>query len=149
MWSSCPSPQQTFNFSGLIFHNMKSNLVRKDKNFKKYWMYPRFIQTMIDNANFGLEKKDKDVMVLEHMDRLTLNKVNSYQNVPESERPPYKGPFGHVRDENYIAPDNDKWRHDDSDSTTEDMDNYIAYHVESEEEGSPVVRQKKAISVNT
>ena len=45
-----------FNFSGLIFHYMKSNLVRKDKNFKKYWMYPRFIQIMIDNANFGLVK---------------------------------------------------------------------------------------------
>ena len=29
-----------FNFSGLIFHYMKSNLIRKDKNFKKYWMYP-------------------------------------------------------------------------------------------------------------
>ena len=112
-------------------------------------MYPRFIQTMIDNTNFGLVKEDKDVMVLEHMDWLTLNKANSYRNVPEAERPPYKGPFGHVRDENYIAPDNDKWRHDDSNSATEDMDDYIAYRVESEVEGSPVVRQRKRPSQST
>ena len=78
-------------------------------------MYPRFIQTMIDNANLGLEKKDKDVMVLEHMDRLTLNRVNAYRNVPEAERPPHKDPFGHVKDENYVAPENDKWRLDESD----------------------------------
>ena len=60
------------------------------------------------------------------MDRLTLNRANSYRGVSEAERPPHKGPFGHVKDENYVAPEDNKWRHDDSDSETEDMDDYIA-----------------------
>ena len=103
-----------FNFSGMIFNYMKSNLSRTDKNFKKFWMYPRFIQALLDVKLPDLEKLKKDIMVLEHMDRLTLNRLNVYRGIAENERPPYKGPFGHIIDENYVAPDNDRWRHDDS-----------------------------------
>ena len=72
-----------------------------------------------------------------------MNRANSYHGVPEEERPPYKGPFGHVRDENYVAPEDNKWQHDDSDSGTENMKDYVAYRAESEAEGSPVAPRRK------
>ena len=32
-----------FNFSGTIFNFIKMNLTRKEKKFKKYLMFPRFL----------------------------------------------------------------------------------------------------------
>ena len=131
-----------FNFSGMIFSYMKSNLSRTDKNFKKFWMYPRFIQALIDIQLPDLEKLPKDIMVLEHMDRLTLNRLNIYRGISKSERPPYKGPFGHIRNENYIAPANNQWRHDDSDSGSENMEKYLGQR-ELDAEGNPLPRRRR------
>jgi len=131
-----------FNFSGMIFNYMKSNLSRTDKNFKKFWMYPRFIQALLDVKLPDLEKLKKDIMVLEHMDRLTLNRLNVYQGIDENERPPYKGPFGHIRDENYVAPGNDRWRHDDSGSGEENMEKYLGQR-ELDAEGNPLPQRRR------
>jgi len=119
-----------FNFSGMIFNYMKSNLSRTDKNFKRFWMYPRFIQALLDVKLPDLEKLKKDIMVLEHMDHLTLNRLNVYRGINENERPPYKGPLGHMGDENYVAAGNNRWRNDDSDSATENMGKYLGQRKE-------------------
>ena len=74
---------------------------------------------------------------------MTLNRANSYRGVPEADRPPYKGPFGNVRDENYVAPEGNLWRHAESDSEEENMKDYVAYKAEFEAEGSPVVQRRK------
>ena len=127
-----------FNFSGMIFNYMKMNLTRREKKFKKFLMYPRFLQMMIDNAGLDLEKKNDDVMVLSHMDRLTLNRVMSYRGIPKELRPVTKPMFGHVRNPDYVAPDDDMWRHPESNSETENMDDYVAYRDASDSDGSPV-----------
>ena len=121
-----------FNFSGMIFNYMKMNLTRHEKKFKKFLMYPRFLQIMIDNAGLNLEKKDDDTMVLSHMDRLTLNRVMTYRGIPEGLRPKTKPVFGHVRNPDYVAPEGDAWRHPESNSETENMDDYVAYRAASD-----------------
>ncbi|KAM0050727.1 hypothetical protein Hdeb2414_s0007g00227161 [Helianthus debilis subsp. tardiflorus] len=58
-----------YNFSKIIFHYMKENITSGSKT----WIYPRFVQMMIDHAYPDLEKvEDKDLLSLYHMDNDTL-----------------------------------------------------------------------------
>ncbi|KAJ0433898.1 hypothetical protein HanPSC8_Chr17g0774321 [Helianthus annuus] len=54
------------------------------------------------------------------MDAETLKRLNVYQGVEKDKEPPYRKQFGSVAKPNYVAPDHDKWRHDDSNSDSED-----------------------------
>ncbi|MFS8008095.1 hypothetical protein Hanom_Chr14g01268721 [Helianthus anomalus] len=85
-----------YNFSRIVFHYMKESIISGSKT----WMYPRFVQMMLDHAYSDLVK-DEDNDLLYH------------KNWPE---PKTKTEFfGFIKDEKYEDPDpvnHLKWRND-------------------------------------
>ncbi|MFS7906665.1 hypothetical protein Hanom_Chr01g00061911 [Helianthus anomalus] len=85
-----------YNFSKIVFHYMKENITSGSKT----WMYPRFVQMMLDHTYPDLVK-DEDNDLLYH------------KNWPE---PKTKTEFfGFIKDEKYEDPDpvnHLKWRND-------------------------------------
>ncbi|MFS7966692.1 hypothetical protein Hanom_Chr09g00776761 [Helianthus anomalus] len=64
-----------YNFSRIIFHNMKDNITSGSKS----WMYPRFMQMMLDHDYPNLVKDEQnDLLVLNHRDNETLIRLSKY-----------------------------------------------------------------------
>ncbi|KAM0063369.1 hypothetical protein Hdeb2414_s0003g00090111 [Helianthus debilis subsp. tardiflorus] len=84
-----------FIISKYLFSNMKENLRRTGASGHKFWMYPRFLQIIMNVQHPDLPKEANDVLKWRH------------------EETPRKF-FGALGDKNYVAPTNDKWRHDES-----------------------------------
>ncbi|KAJ0513147.1 hypothetical protein HanHA300_Chr10g0354111 [Helianthus annuus] len=101
-----------YNFSRIVFHYMKENITSKSRS----WMYPRFVQMMLDHAYPDLVKdEDNDLLVLNHMDNETLIRLSKYhKNWP---KPKTKAElFGFIKSANYEDPDpmnHLKWRNDE------------------------------------
>ncbi|MFS7910860.1 hypothetical protein Hanom_Chr02g00111161 [Helianthus anomalus] len=84
-----------FSISKYIFLNMKENLRRTGATGHKFWMYPRFLQMIMNLQHLDLSKEANDVLKMMKL-------------------------FGALGDKNYVAPANDKWRHDESQSDNEE-----------------------------
>ncbi|MFS7985595.1 hypothetical protein Hanom_Chr11g01000281 [Helianthus anomalus] len=71
-----------YNFSKIVFHCMKENIISKSKT----WIYPRFVQMILDHAYPDLEKdENNDLLALFHIDNETLKVLARYhKNHPES-----------------------------------------------------------------
>ncbi|KAM0043523.1 hypothetical protein Hdeb2414_s0010g00342281 [Helianthus debilis subsp. tardiflorus] len=100
-----------YNFSKIVFHYLKENITFG----RKTWIYPRFVQMILDHAYPDLEKdENNDLLVLYHMDNETLKVLARYhKNHPESTTKTEF--FGFIKDKNYQDPDPDdhqKWRND-------------------------------------
>ncbi|KAM0040537.1 hypothetical protein Hdeb2414_s0012g00395141 [Helianthus debilis subsp. tardiflorus] len=64
-----------YNFSKIVFHYMKENITSASKT----WVYPRFVQMMIDHTYPNLEKdENNDLLGLYHMDNDTLIVLSRY-----------------------------------------------------------------------
>ncbi|KAJ0878550.1 hypothetical protein HanRHA438_Chr10g0441031 [Helianthus annuus] len=101
-----------YNFSKIVFHYMVENITSKSKT----WIYPRFVQMILDHAYPDLEKDEKnDLLQLFYMDNETLKILARYhKNHPESSTKAEF--FGFIKDENYVDPDpvdHQKWRNDE------------------------------------
>ncbi|KAJ0525247.1 hypothetical protein HanHA300_Chr09g0309851 [Helianthus annuus] len=70
-----------YNFSKIVFHYMVENITSKSKT----WIYPRFVQMMLDHAYPDLERDEKnDLLVQFHMDNESLKQLARYHpNHPE------------------------------------------------------------------
>ncbi|KAM0070555.1 hypothetical protein Hdeb2414_s0001g00014511 [Helianthus debilis subsp. tardiflorus] len=91
---------------------MKENILSKSKT----WIYPRFVQMILDHAYPNLEKdENNDLLVLYHMDNETLKVLARYhKNHPESSTKTEF--FGFIKDKNYVDPDpvdHLKWRNEE------------------------------------
>ncbi|KAM0050480.1 hypothetical protein Hdeb2414_s0008g00298031 [Helianthus debilis subsp. tardiflorus] len=101
-----------YNFLRIVFHYMKENITFKSRS----WMYPRFVQMMLDHAYPDLVKdEDNDLLALNHMDNETLIILSKYhKHWPE---PKTKIEFfGFIKDADYEDPDHVnhlKWRNDE------------------------------------
>ncbi|KAM0065438.1 hypothetical protein Hdeb2414_s0003g00114761 [Helianthus debilis subsp. tardiflorus] len=101
-----------YNFSKIVFHYMAENITSKSKT----WIYPRFIQMMLDHAYSDLESdEENDLLVQFHMDNEMLKVLARYhKNHPE---PKTKAEFfGFIKDKNYVDPDpvdHQIWRNDE------------------------------------
>ncbi|MFS7929146.1 hypothetical protein Hanom_Chr04g00329061 [Helianthus anomalus] len=100
-----------YKFSKIVFHYMKENITSKSKT----WIYPRFIQMILDHAYPDLEKdENNDLLVLFPMDNETLKVLARYhKNHPESSKKTEF--FGFIKDKNYQDPDlvdHQKWRNE-------------------------------------
>ncbi|KAJ0725457.1 hypothetical protein HanPI659440_Chr12g0458921 [Helianthus annuus] len=97
---------KSFSISKFIFANMKENLRRTGSRTSgnKFWMYPRFMQMIMNVQHPGLPKADNDIL-----------KIDRY-----TESDPLRKMFGALYNTEYVAPANDKWRHDDSQSDDEE-----------------------------
>ncbi|KAJ0434739.1 hypothetical protein HanOQP8_Chr17g0670071 [Helianthus annuus] len=100
-----------YNFSNIVFRYMVENITSESKT----WIYPRFIQMILDHAYPDLERDDKnDLLQLFHMDNEMLKVLaRYYTNHPE---PSTKAEFfGFIKDKNYQDPDpvdHQNWRNE-------------------------------------
>ncbi|KAF5766635.1 hypothetical protein HanRHA438_Chr15g0729851 [Helianthus annuus] len=82
---------------------------------KKYIMYPRFVQMLIDDKFKDFEKRNDDILGLRHMTAETISRLI------KGPYPGAKGKICKIKTPAYIAPENDAWRHQNSDSDNEDV----------------------------
>ncbi|KAJ0742906.1 hypothetical protein HanPI659440_Chr10g0369541 [Helianthus annuus] len=101
-----------YNISQVIFNHMLDNI-----KGEKYVQYPRFVQMLIDDQIPNLPKDPSDELPLDHMDSEMLKQLDVYRGVKPEDEPKYRQEFAKIKD--YVAPEGDNWRHDDSNSDNE------------------------------
>ncbi|KAJ0726320.1 hypothetical protein HanPI659440_Chr12g0468961 [Helianthus annuus] len=112
-----------FNISRYIFDNLKENARRPlpsatQRTSTKFWLYPRFLQMMIDDQIPDLPKAEADVLPVNPMNERTLLIFKSMSKYKEPD--PIRKLIGHLDVPTYEAPQNNKWRRDASDSDDEE-----------------------------
>ncbi|MFS7936600.1 hypothetical protein Hanom_Chr05g00417481 [Helianthus anomalus] len=87
-----------YNFSPIIFHYMAENITTKSRT----WVYPRFVQMLIDHAYPDIETNVKDdLLVLSHMSNDSLKQFARYHpNHPEPTK--VAEFFGFIKDETML-----------------------------------------------
>ncbi|KAJ0614217.1 hypothetical protein HanIR_Chr02g0059941 [Helianthus annuus] len=112
-----------FSISRYIFGNMKENLTRTGKNRtigNKYWMYPRFLQMIMNVQHPSLPKADNGVLKIEAMNFNSLRIIKNLAHKRYKESVPPRKLFGALDNTAYVAPANNKWHHEDSQSDNEE-----------------------------
>ncbi|KAM0006292.1 hypothetical protein Hdeb2414_s0178g00824901 [Helianthus debilis subsp. tardiflorus] len=109
-----------FSISKYIFANMKENLGRTGVGGSKFWMYPRFLQMIMNVQHPNLPKSDNDVLKIDVMLEHSLKIFRGKTAKRYKESTPPRKMFGALANTAYVAPENDKWRHDDSQSDNEE-----------------------------
>ncbi|KAF5809627.1 hypothetical protein HanRHA438_Chr04g0169641 [Helianthus annuus] len=115
---TCLVLNRPYNVSQAIFDHMVDNV---GSGSGKYIMYPRFIQMMIEDQVKDIPKDAADILGLRNMIADTLSKLASYKNPkkddpePRARRMIYK-----IDNPEYVAPENNAWRHENSNSENED-----------------------------
>ncbi|KAJ0813252.1 hypothetical protein HanPSC8_Chr17g0771311 [Helianthus annuus] len=68
-----------FSISRYIFRNMKENMTRTGSRItgNKFWMYPRFLQMVMNIQHPGLPKADNDVLKIEAMNFNSLRIIKN------------------------------------------------------------------------
>ncbi|KAJ0430723.1 hypothetical protein HanHA300_Chr17g0672281 [Helianthus annuus] len=100
-----------YNISQVIFEFLKENcLAGKDR----YIMYQRFIMMILDDKVKDLPKDDDDIMVMSEVNKTAILRITKEKDTKT------KGLICALKDTSYVAPENDRWRHDNSDSDNED-----------------------------
>ncbi|MFS8003264.1 hypothetical protein Hanom_Chr13g01211971 [Helianthus anomalus] len=106
-----------FSISKYIISNMKENLGRTGVGGNKFWMYPRVLQMIMNVQHPNLPKSDNDVQKIDAMLENSLKIFKGVAAKQYKESTPPRKMFGALA---YGAPDNDKWRHDESQSDNEE-----------------------------
>ncbi|XP_022040456.1 histone H1-I-like [Helianthus annuus] len=91
---------------------MAENITTKSRS----WMYPRFVQMLIDHAYPEIERDlKKDLLVQSHMSNDSLKQLARYH--PNHPEPKIGAEFlGHIKDVNYVDPDpvdHQNWRNEE------------------------------------
>ncbi|KAM0003310.1 hypothetical protein Hdeb2414_s0001g00036241 [Helianthus debilis subsp. tardiflorus] len=107
---TCLVLNRPYNVSHVIFEYLKEN-IRAGSG--KYIMYPRFIMMMIDDQIKDIQKDANDVLGLRNMTPETITRLTKG---PETR---VKGMICRISKPTYVAPENDRWRHENSDSENE------------------------------
>ncbi|XP_022003018.1 probable inactive protein kinase DDB_G0270444 [Helianthus annuus] len=100
-----------YNISQVIFEYMKENC---EAGADKYIMYPRFIMMLLNDKIKDLPKDCEDVMEMSVVNKTTIGRVTKDKDEKTKQM------ICIIKDKAYVAPENDKWRHDDSNSDNED-----------------------------
>ncbi|KAF5818394.1 hypothetical protein HanXRQr2_Chr02g0064661 [Helianthus annuus] len=100
-----------YNISQVIFEYMKENCKNEAD---RYIMYPRFIMMLIDDKIKDLRKNRDDIMELRSVNNETISRVTKDKDAKTKQM------ICRIKDKNYVAHENDKWRHENSDSDNED-----------------------------
>ncbi|KAJ0923622.1 hypothetical protein HanPSC8_Chr05g0218241 [Helianthus annuus] len=110
-----------FSISKYIFANMKENMTRTGSRTSrnKFWIYPRFLQMIMNIQHPGLPKADNDILKIETMIENSLRIFKSLAIKRYTESNPPRKLIGALGKPDYIAPADDKWRHVDSQSDDE------------------------------
>ncbi|KAF5795536.1 putative transcription factor bZIP family [Helianthus annuus] len=90
---------------------MKENC---EAGIDKYIMYPRFIMMILNDKIKDLPKDSNDVMELSIVNKATMLRITKDKDAKTKEL------ICAMKDKAYVAPEDDKWRHDNSNSENED-----------------------------
>ncbi|KAF5813407.1 hypothetical protein HanXRQr2_Chr03g0097931 [Helianthus annuus] len=99
-----------YNVSKVIFEYLIENV---KAGSTKYIMYPRFMMMMIDDQFKDIPKDANDVLGLRNM---TADTISRLAKGPE---PRVKRMICRINNPAYVAPENDAWRHGNSNSEYE------------------------------
>ncbi|KAJ0512650.1 hypothetical protein HanHA300_Chr10g0348571 [Helianthus annuus] len=111
-----------FSISKYIFANMKENMTRTGSRTtgNKFWMYPRFLQMIMNIQHPGLPKADNDILKIEAMNFNSLRIIKNLAHKRYKESDPPRKLIGALGNTDYVAPEENKWRNDDSQSDDEE-----------------------------
>ncbi|MFS8006520.1 hypothetical protein Hanom_Chr14g01250161 [Helianthus anomalus] len=107
---TCLVLNRPYNVSKVIFDYLIENVRAGNV---KYIMYPRFIMMMINDLMKYIQKDDDDVLGLRNM---TTDTIRGLAKGPE---PRVRRMICKINNPTYVAPENDAWRHDNSNSENE------------------------------
>ncbi|KAJ0818937.1 hypothetical protein HanLR1_Chr00c0281g0735221 [Helianthus annuus] len=79
-------------------------------------MYPRFLQMIMNVQHPNLPKEDNDILKIDVMKEISLKIFKGYSAKSYKESDLLQKLFGFLDNNAYVAPENDKWRHDNSES---------------------------------
>ncbi|MFS8003147.1 hypothetical protein Hanom_Chr13g01210491 [Helianthus anomalus] len=108
---ACLVLNRPYNILQVIFNHMV-DIIKGEK----FIMYPRFIQMLLDDQ---IPNQPKDELKLHHMDSETVKSFDKYKGVKPENEPRYRPKFGKIKKANYVAPEGDNWRHEESNSDSE------------------------------
>ncbi|KAJ0734616.1 hypothetical protein HanPI659440_Chr11g0422141 [Helianthus annuus] len=111
---TCLVLNRPYNISQVLFDHMVGNIISE-----RYIMYSRFIQMMIDDQVTDLPKDPTDVMNLQNMKVDTFSRLDQYKLKKDETEPRVKHMICKIANPRYVAPENDAWRHDNSNSEDE------------------------------
>ncbi|KAF5798148.1 hypothetical protein HanXRQr2_Chr07g0289411 [Helianthus annuus] len=111
---TCLVLNRPYNISQALFNHMVHNI-----KGEKYIMYPRFVQMLLDYQVPDLPKDPDDELKLHHMTSEILSRLNLYNGLKEDQEPRAKGMIYRIKNKNYVAPENDAWRHENNNSEDE------------------------------
>ncbi|KAJ0770335.1 hypothetical protein HanPI659440_Chr07g0256191 [Helianthus annuus] len=111
---ACLVLKRPYNISQVIFNHMVDNI-----RGEKYIMYPSFIKMLLDDQVPNLPKDPEDELKLHHMDSETLKRLDKYKGLKPEQEPRVKGMIGKIKKKDYVAPEDDQWRHAESNSEDE------------------------------
>ncbi|KAJ0433845.1 hypothetical protein HanPSC8_Chr17g0773741 [Helianthus annuus] len=111
-----------FSISKYIYANMKENLKRTGARTtgNKFWMYPRFLQMIMNIQHPNLPKADNDILKIDAMIEHSLKIFKGVAANGYKERKLPRKMIGALDKKDYVVPENDKWRHNDSQSDDEE-----------------------------
>ncbi|KAJ0433156.1 hypothetical protein HanRHA438_Chr17g0809621 [Helianthus annuus] len=107
---TCLVLNRPYNVSKVIFEYLKENI---RAGSVKYIIYPRFIMMMIDDQFKDIQKDNGDILGLRNMTPETITRLC------KGPEPRVKGMICRISKPAYVAPENDRWRHENSDSDDE------------------------------
>ncbi|KAJ0752074.1 hypothetical protein HanPI659440_Chr09g0320151 [Helianthus annuus] len=92
-----------YNISQVIFDYMKENC---EAEADKYIMYPRFIMMILNDKIKDLPKDSEDVMEQNVVNKATMLRITKDKDTKTKQM------ICGIKKREYVAPENDKWRHD-------------------------------------
>ncbi|MFS8019582.1 hypothetical protein Hanom_Chr15g01405451 [Helianthus anomalus] len=111
---TCLVLNRPYNISQVLFNHLIDNI-----RGEKYIIYPSFIQMIIDDQVTDLRKDPADVMNFRNMTSDTLKRLNQYKLKKEETKHRAKHKICKIANPRYVAPENEAWRHDNSNSEDE------------------------------
>ncbi|KAF5759881.1 hypothetical protein HanPI659440_Chr16g0636951 [Helianthus annuus] len=111
-----------FSILKYIYANMKENMKRTGGRTtgNKFWMYPRFLQMIVNVQHPNLLKADDDILKIDTMIEHSLKIFRGITVKRYKESKPLRRLICALNKTDYVAPKNDKWRHNDSQSDDEE-----------------------------
>ncbi|KAM0010628.1 hypothetical protein Hdeb2414_s0072g00774471 [Helianthus debilis subsp. tardiflorus] len=86
----------------------------------KFWMYPRFLQMIMNVQHPNLPKADNDVVKIDTMIEHSLKIFRGVAANRYKESQPARKLIEALDKTDYVAPENEKWRHNDIQSDDEE-----------------------------
>ncbi|KAL9995762.1 hypothetical protein Hdeb2414_s0771g00945361 [Helianthus debilis subsp. tardiflorus] len=111
---TCLVLNRPYNISQVLLDHLIENI--RDE---KYIMYLRFMQMMINDQVADIPKDPADVMTYRNMTGDTLKRLSQYKLKKEEKEPRAKHSICKIENPGYVAPENDAWRHNNSNSEDE------------------------------